>query len=181
MSLANQDVYARSSIIAGDFESLDELFDNPEMLLSVEDQPAVAGVRWREMRAAKPGASTGVIELSYGGKLLADARLNDELWPLWSYLVAMIEEYFSDGVGQAAFPNQPVHIVLRDRDGASFFSVGDIELDVHAPSLIAGLLEGAEEFFTWLLEECEEDDAAMELGTIGQLKAELNELEGRVE
>lgn len=178
MSLANQDVYARSSMIAAEVDSVDELFDDPEMLLSVEDQPAVAGQRWREMRAARPGASTGVLELSYGGRLLADARLSDELWPLWSYLVAMIEEYLSDGVGQAAFPNRPVHIVLRDRDDTSYFAVGDIELDVHAPSLIAGLLEGAEAFFTWLLEECDEEDAASELGDIGRLKAELAETEG---
>ena len=173
MSLANQDVVARSSMISGDVESVDELFDDPELLLSVEDQPGVAGTRWRDMRAARPGASTGVIELSYGGLLLADARLSDELWPLWSYLLAMIEEYLADGVGQAAFPNRPVHIVLRDREDTSYFAVGDIELDVHAPSLIRGLLEGAEAFFTWLLEECEEADAAGELAVIGQIRAEI--------
>ena len=35
MSLANQDVVARSSMISGDVESVDELFDDPELLLSV--------------------------------------------------------------------------------------------------------------------------------------------------
>lgn len=177
MSVANQDVYAKSSMISGDVDSVDELLDDPELLLSIIDQPGIAGNRWREMRAVRPGASTGVIELSYGGNLLADARLSDELWPLWSYLIAMIEEYLADGVGQAAFPNRPVHIVLRDRDDTSYFAVGDIELDVHAPSLIAGLLEGAEAFFTWLLEECDEEDAAGELAAIEQIKAELNEVD----
>lgn len=175
MSLANQDVVARSSMISAEVDSVDELFDDPELLLSVEEQPGVAGQRWREMREARPGASTGVIELSYGGLLLADARLSDELWPLWSYLLAMVEEYLDGGVGQAAFPNRPVHIVLRDRGDVAYFAVGDIELDVHAPSLIHGLLEGAESFFTWLLEECHEEDAAAELAVIGQIRAELNE------
>lgn len=179
MSLANQDVYAKSSMISGEVDSVDEMFDNPELLLSVVDQPGIAGSRWREMRAERPGASTGVIELSYGGQLLADARLSDELWPLWSYIVAMIEEYLADGVGQTTFPNRPVHIVLRDRDETSYFAVGDIELDVHAPSLIAGLLDGAEAFFTWLQEECDEADAASELGTIEQIKAELNEVDNQ--
>jgi hypothetical protein len=177
LSVANQDVYAKSSMISGDFDSVDELFDDPELLLSVVDQPGVAGNRWRAMRAARPGASTGVIELSYGGQLLADARLSDELWPLWSYLIAMIEEYLADGVGQAAFPNRPVHIVLRDRGDTSYFSVGDVELDVHAPSLIAGLLEGAESFFVWLQEECDEAEAAYELAQIEHIKAELNEVD----
>lgn len=173
MSVANQDVVARSSMISGEVDSIDELFGDPELLLSIEDQPGVAGARWREMRAARPGSSTGVMELSYGGLLLADARLSDELWPLWSYLLAMIEEYLSDGVGQTAFPNRPVHIVLRDREDTTYFAVGDIELDVHAPSLILGLLDGAEAFFTWLQEECDEEDAAGELVTIGQIRAEF--------
>lgn len=175
MSLSTGSVIAKSLLLAEDGRELDELFADPELLIDVADHPGHAAERWNDKRAEDPGWSAGVLHLTVNEVLLSDARTADDLWPLWSYLLSMLDEYLRDGVGQFAFPTQDVHVVLRDRDGATFFSVGDAELDVHARSLIPQLLDAAEAFFRWVT-EIADDDASGELDFIEEIREELASL-----
>lgn len=152
MTLHSGQLRASSYLLAKEIDDTEDLVGHPELQLSITEQPGLAAERWQDARAESPGWSAGVLELSYGDILLSDARNWDDLWPLWAYLVAMIDDYMSNGVGQCAFPTRDVHVVLRDRDGGTFFTVGDVELDVHVHSLIPQLLDAAEAFFTFVLE-----------------------------
>ena len=174
MSLNTAQLHAESFLVAREVEDTDQLLNDPTLLISVSEQPGLATERWRDARQSHPGWSQGVLELSYNEVLLSDARLWDDLWPLWAYLVAMIDDYLRDGVGQCAFPTRDVHVVLRDRDGETFFTVGDIELDVHARTLITQLLDGAEVFFNFVL-QTGEDAAEDELEFISEIREELAE------
>lgn len=172
MSLHSGELRASTSLIAKTIAETEDLLAQPELLIDIAQQPGLAIERWREARAESPGWSEGVVELHYGDILLTDARYWDDVWPLWSYILAMIDEYLADGVGQFAFPKQDVHVVLRDRDGGTYFSVGDTELDVHARSLIVQLLDAAEEFFNFVL-EAGESDAEAEIDFIAELREQL--------
>ncbi|MEB4614513.1 hypothetical protein [Leucobacter sp. M11] len=174
MSLSTGSVNARSLLLAEDGRELDELFSDPELLIDVVEQPGHAAERWRAKREEQPGWSAGVLHLTVNEVLLSDARTADDLWPLWSYLLSMLDEYLRDGVGQFAFPNREIHVVLRDRDGATYFSVGDAEIDVHARSLVPQLLDAAESFFSWVTEIADED-AQDELEFIAEIREELAE------
>lgn len=172
MTLHTGKLQAASFLLARDIDDTEDLLTHPELLIDIAEQPGLAAERWKEARAESPGWSAGVLELHYGEVLLSDARNWDDLWPLWAYLVAMIDDYLSDGVGQCAFPTRDVHVVLRDRDGATFFTVGDIELDVHADSLVRQLLDAAEAFFTFVL-ETGEDAAEDEIEFITEVRERL--------
>lgn len=172
MSLHTGRLSATSSLLAKDIDDTDDLLVHPELLIDIAQQPGLATERWREARAESPGWSTGVLELHYGEVLLTDARNWDDLWPLWAYLVAMVDDYLSDGVGQCSFPTRDVHVVLRDRDDSTFFTVGDIELDVHAPSLVTQLLDAAEAFFTFV-HEAGEDAAEDELSYVAEVRENI--------
>lgn len=172
MTLHTGKLQATSYLLAKDIDDTEDLLTQPELLIDIAEQPGLAAERWKEARAESPGWSTGVLELHYGDVLLSDARNWDDLWPLWAYLAAMIDDYLSDGVGQCAFPTRDVHVVLRDRDGATFFTVGDIELDVHATSLVTQLLDAAEAFFTFVL-ETGEDAAEDEIEFVAEVREKL--------
>lgn len=173
MTLHTGQLRAASSLLAEDIDDTEDVVAHPEMLVSITEQPGLAAERWAEARAESPGWSAGVLELHYGDVLLSDARNWDDLWPLWAYLVAMVDDYLGNGVGQCAFPTRDVHVVLRDREGGTFFTVGDVELDVHAASLIPQLLDAAEEFFTFVL-ETGETAAEDELEFIADIRDRLS-------
>lgn len=175
MTLHTGRLKAASALLAQEIDDTEDLLVRPELLIDITDQPGLATERWREARQSQPGWSQGVLELSYNEILLSDARLWDDLWPLWAYLVAMIDDYLRDGVGQCAFPTRDVHVVLRDRDGETYFTVGDIELDVHARTLITQLLDAAEAFFNFVL-QTGEDAAEDELEFISEIREELAEV-----
>lgn len=172
MALHTGQLRASTALLAKDIDDTADLLVHPELLIDIAEQPGLATERWQQARAEAPGWSAGVLELHYGDILLTDARNWDDLWPLWSYLISMIDEYLQDGVGQCAFPTRDVHVVLRDRDGATYFTVGDIELDVHARSLIVQLLDAAEQFFTFVL-EAGDDDAESEIAYIAEVREQL--------
>ena len=174
MSLNTGTLRARSLLLVEEVSELAELEGRPELLLDIADKPGEAAALWRERREARPGWSAGALELELDGVLLTDARNHDDLWPLWSYLVAMVEEYVREGVGHCAFPNQDVHVVLRDRDGSTFFTVGDTELDVHERSFVPQLLDAAEAFFRWVVEICD-DDAEDELALIDEIRGDFED------
>jgi hypothetical protein len=75
-------------------------------------------------------------------------------------------------VGQCAFPSRDIQVVLRDRDNETFFTVGDIELDVHKDSLVRQLLDAAEVFFTFVL-ETGESAAEDEIEFIAEVREKL--------
>jgi len=172
MSLHTGRLRAQTLLLADDIDDADDLLANPQLLMSIDEQPGLASERWKRAREQSPGWSQGVLELHYGDVLLSDARNWDDLWPLWAYLVAMVDDYLSDGVGQCAFPTRDIHIVLRDRDNETFFTVGDIELDVHRDSLVRQLLDAAEAFFTFVLESGE-NDAEDEIEFIAEVREKL--------
>jgi hypothetical protein len=172
MSLHTGRLRAHTSLLSADIDDTEDLLAQPELLINIEEQPGLAVERWRVAREQSPGWSQGVLELHYGDVLLTDARNWDDLWPLWAYLVAMIDDYLSDGVGQCAFPTRDIHVVLRDRDNETFFTVGDIELDVHKDSLVRQLLDAAEVFFTFVL-ETGESAAEDEIEFIAEVREKL--------
>ena len=172
MTLHTGRLKATTSLLAKDIDETEDLLLHPELLIDIAEQPGVAIERWQAARAKSPGWSVGVVELHYGDILLTDARNWDDLWPLWSYLVAMIDDYLSDGVGQCSFPTRDVHVVLRDRDDSTFFTLGDVELDVHRSSLVTQLLDAAEVFFSFV-QEAGEDAAEDELGYLAEVREKI--------
>lgn len=172
MSLHTGRLRAHTLLLADDIDDAEDLLANPQLLISIEEQPGLASERWKQAREHSPGWSQGVLELHYGDVLLTDARNWDDVWPLWAYLVAMVDDYLSDGVGQCAFPTRDIHIVLRDRENETFFTVGDIELDVHRDSLVRQLLDAAEVFFTFVL-ETGENDAEDEIEFVAEVREKL--------
>lgn len=172
MTLHTGHLSASSALLARDIDDTEDLVAHPELLIDIAEQPGLAAERWADARAESPGWSAGVLELHYGDILLTDARHWDDLWPLWAYLIATVDDYLNNGVGQCAFPTRDVHVVLRDRDGETFFTVGDIELDVHAASLIPQLLDAAEQFFSFVL-EAGDQAAEDELEFIAEIRERL--------
>lgn len=172
MTLHTGRLRATSYLVAEDIDDTEDLLVHPELLIDIAEQPGLATERWHAARAESAGWSTGVLDLHYGDVLLTDARNWDDLWPLWAYLVAMVDDYLNDGVGQCSFPTREVHVVLRDRDDSTFFTVGDIELDVHRASLVTQLLDAAEVFFAFVLEA---GDAAAEdeIGYIAEVREKI--------
>lgn len=172
MTLHSGQLHAASFLLARDVENIDDVASNPDLLIDIAEQPGLASERWQEARAETPGWSAGVLELSYGDVMLSDVRYWDDLWPLWAYLVAMVDDYLNNGVGQCAFPTRDVHVVLRDRDGGTFLTVGDVELDVHARTLIPQLLDAAETFFSFVL-DAGENAAEDELEFIAEIRERM--------
>ncbi|MFC4222511.1 hypothetical protein [Lysinibacter cavernae] len=178
MSVHSLELSVRTMLFTKPIAGLDDFVDYPDdVLVDVVEQPEQAAKVWKARRESQPGWSEGALLIGYGGRPLIDLTMWDSVWPLWSYLVTMIEEYLDssgdelgEGRGEFSFPMQPLDAALYDSDQTTWFLVGDNHVDVHRDSFIDQVLTHAHEFFEWVA-EWTEDDAAYELEQVAGLIA----------
>ncbi len=176
MSVHSLELSVRSLLFREPVGGLDDVLHDPDaVLVEPLEQPELAAQVWRARRALQPGWSEGVVLIGYGGTPLIDLTMYDQVWPLWSCLVAMVAEYLDSGEdglaagrGEFSFPTQQVEVALYDASGGTWFLVGDTQVDVHRGSFVAQLLAGAAEFFEWV-SEWTDDDVDWELEQIAAL------------
>ncbi|GAA3598236.1 hypothetical protein GCM10022198_23130 [Klugiella xanthotipulae] len=170
MSVNSLELTARTMLFTRPIAGLDDFVEHPDdALVDVVEQPERAAAVWRERRAALPGWSDGALLLGYNARPLIDLTMWDAVWPLWSYLITVVEEYLDNGRGECSFPHQAVDVALFDRGGETFILIGDRQLDVHRDSFIDQLLAAAHDFFEWVA-ECTDDDPSEELTQIADLQ-----------
>jgi hypothetical protein len=105
---------------------LDDFVSNPpKYLVSIKEQPAEAARVCQRARSEDRYWSEGFISLSYAGKVIIDRRYWDDVYPLWAYLVTLVDDYWREGYAESFFPDQPVEIILKNENGVSIFKVGD--------------------------------------------------------
>ncbi|WGD37831.1 hypothetical protein [Lysinibacter sp. HNR] len=171
MSVHSLELSARTLLFTEEITGLEDFVHHPDdVLVDIIEQPEESATLWRERRLLIPGWSAGAVLIGYGGKPLIDLTMWDAVWPLWSHLVTVVEEYLDAGRSEISFPTQPIDFLLYDRGGNTFALVGDTEMDVHRESFIDQLLLAAHQFFDWI-EEFTDDDAAHELERVAELLA----------
>lgn len=126
--------------------------EREEYLVSILSDPEKSKVAWKKQSQPVREMADGFVSIKLGEVELLPADLWTEISGFWWVIMQMVDGYLETGKANVTLTDQPFSLGLADEGKATFFEVNGIKHLVSPKSFLLGLLDGADDFYAWVLE-----------------------------